>query len=306
MVRPAIKVLHVEDDDTDALLMQETLHDEDGFSQFDVVHVDSLKNALKELCHQGYDAVLLDLNLNDICGVDNVTAIKEENPNVPVIVLSGMDSDRMAMEAIDRGAQEYLIKGHCDGKVIRLALHSSIKRKQMERKLFRQANYDDLTGLTNRRMFQEYLERSLVKAQRWQRHETMMFIDLDNFKQVNDEFGHAAGNALLKESALRMTSLLRSSDIVARYGGDEFVILLDHGGADFMSGAMQVATKLVCAFNAPFEYAGQQINFSASIGVAFYPMSGESYIDLMRSADKAMYKAKHAGGAQFQIAGSIN
>lgn len=298
----AIKILHVEDDSTDALLMQEILHNEVGLNQFDIVHVDSLKDALKELCHKGYDAVLLDLNLSDVCGVDNVDAIKEENPNIPVIVLSGVDDDRTALQAIDRGAQEYLVKGHCDGKVIRLALHSSIKRKEVERRLFKQANYDDLTGLANRRMFEEYLERTLAKASRWKRDETIMFIDLDNFKQVNDALGHAAGNALLKEVSIRMTSLLRSSDIVARYGGDEFIVLLDQGSSDLLSGARQVATKLVYALNAPFEYAGRQISCSASIGVAFYPDSGKNYIELMRSADQAMYQAKQAGGAQYKIA----
>ncbi len=298
----AVRVLHVEDDSVDALLTQEILHDEVGMNQFDVVHVDSLKSALRELGRKGYDAVLLDLNLKDISGIDNILAIKEENPEIPVVVLSGMDSYKSAIEAIDNGAQEYLVKGHCDGKVIRLALHSSIRRKSVERRLFKQANYDDLTGLPNRRLFQDYLERAITKAKRWDAHEIVMFVDLDNFKDINDNFGHDVGNAVLKEAAIRMTSTLRSSDIVARYGGDEFVVLLNDRSEDFQSSARQAATKLVYAFNAPFEYGSNVIQFSASIGITAYPLAGDDYSSVINSADKAMYRAKKNGGAQFQFA----
>lgn len=301
MPERALKILHIEDDPTDALLMQEILHDEISARQFNLEQVDSLKGALEALRLHGYDAALLDLNLRDISGLDNVRALKEQNPDLPVVVLTGIDNDATALTAIDCGAQEFLVKGHGDGKVIRQAIHSSIKRKAVERKLFRQANYDEVTGLPNRRLFQDYVEHALDRARRWKRHETILFLDLDNFKQVNDRLGHAAGNDVLKEVAMRLTGTLRKSDIVARYGGDEFVILLDEHSPDVRAAAGQVVTKLLYAFNEPFRYEDNRIAMSASIGVAVYPYGGDHYEALLKSADQAMYSAKKAGGRQFRF-----
>jgi len=302
MPEQAVNILHVEDDDMDAELMRDALCDSGNSKNFSIIHVSSLRIALDEMKKNKYDAILLDLNLSDIRGMDNVIAIKEENPDIPVIVLSGDDNDNVALEAIDNGAQEYVMKGHCNGKIIRLAIHSSIRRKQVERTLFKQANYDTITGLPNRNLFQNYLERALEKADRWKRTETVMFIDLDNFKEVNDKYGHEAGNQLLKEAAIRMSATLRSSDLIARYGGDEFTVLLDDDSRDAKSAAGQAATKLLYAFHEPFEYEGNNIDFSASIGITIYNNGGQDYITVLKSADKAMYEAKSAGGHQFRFA----
>lgn len=301
MPERALKILHIEDNPTDAFLMQELLRDDVNGKQFNLEQVDSLKSALAALRAHGYDAALLDLNLCDISGLDNVRAIKEQAPDLPVVVLTGVDNDTTALAAIDCGAQEFLVKGQGDGKVIRLAIHSSIKRKAVERKLFRQANYDEITGLPNRRLFQDYVEHALDRARRWKRHETILFLDLDHFKKVNDRFGHDVGNAMLSEVAIRLTSTLRKTDFVARYGGDEFVVLLDDHSPDIRSAAGQVVTKLLYAFNEPFGHENKKLEISASIGVAVYPYGGENYEALLKSADRAMYRAKKAGGRQFRF-----
>lgn len=175
MTKTVIKILHVEDDETDALITQSYLNEYSQGSSFDITQVDSLKNALKELSTTEYDAVLLDLHLNDVSGMDNILAIKEQCPDLPIVVLSGVDHDATALGAIDFGAQEYLIKGHSSGKVIQLAIHSSIKRKFVERRLFKQANYDELTGLANRRLFHEHLDGAINRAKRWKRSQILFF-----------------------------------------------------------------------------------------------------------------------------------
>ena len=303
MANSMLDVLYVEDDPTDAMLMQEILIDSSGRKHFNLTHVESLKDALGALSERPFDAALLDLNLQDVRGLDNVRALKEQDPDLPVVVLSGVDNDETALEAIDCGAQEYLIKGHGDGKMIRLAIYSSIKRKAVERRLFRQANYDELTGLPNRRLFQDLTERALEKAKRWERREIIMFIDLDKFKEINDQYGHDAGNAVLKEVAIRMAATLRESDVIARYGGDEFTVLLDDRSDDFWGGAARASNRLLYAFDTPILFDGHALEVGASIGIAIYPNNGEDYISVLKSADAAMYEVKSEGGNKFRFSG---
>lgn len=298
----SVSILHVEDDSTDALLMQELLMNDIGASKFDVVHVGCLRRALSQLRNRGYDAVLLDLNLPDANGLENVRAIKDQNPDIPVVVLSGMDDDGLALKAVDAGAQEYIVKGHGNGKVIRLAIHSSIKRKALERRLFKQANYDELTGLSNRRHFQDYMELALARAKRAGRHEVLMFMDIDNFKKINDTHGHSVGNEVIREAAERIKRTLRASDFICRYGGDEFLVLLDGNSEDMKYTSGEVATKLLYAFSEPFKIDGKEIEFFSSIGIACFPEAGEDFTTLLKQADKAMYEAKKAGGHQFRYA----
>lgn len=166
MTGATVKVLHIEDNLTDAELMQEIMQNGVGNTgQYDVVHVENLNAALSQIASQGFDVVLLGLNLKDISSIDTIAAISEENPDLQVIILSGEISDSIVLEAIDRGAQEYVIKGHCDGKILHIAIQSSIKRKTLERRLFRQANYDTLTELPNRKMFQVILKRPFARQE---------------------------------------------------------------------------------------------------------------------------------------------
>ncbi|PIR34039.1 MAG: hypothetical protein COV36_01505 [Alphaproteobacteria bacterium CG11_big_fil_rev_8_21_14_0_20_44_7] len=304
-MQPALNILHVEDDPGDALLMQEILMAEVGISTFDVVHVESLKDAITELNKRGFNAVLLDLGLRDVSGVDNVRIIKEENPDIPIVVLTGVDNEDIAMQALQKGAQEYLVKGHGDGKVIRLAIKSSIQRKAVERQLYHQANYDELTGLANRRLFMEHLEKALIKAKRWKREEALMFLDLNNFKTINDTYGHEAGNELLKQTASRLSSILRESDLVARYGGDEFMWLLDNSAADIKQGCETVANKMIEIMNEPFILGNNSNQISVSIGIAIYPDCADDAASMIDVADMAMYKAKSHGANRYCFAPSV-
>ena len=167
------------------------------------------------------------------------------------------------------------------------------ERKDIEEHMSRMAQYDALTQLPNRALFNDRLQQAIVAAQRHKAHLALMFIDLDKFKPVNDTYGHGVGDLLLKEAAQRIEHCLRESDTAARLGGDEFVVLLP--AIETEHDASKVGEKIRQALNRPFELAGHILTISSSIGIAVYPAHGSDEKRLVKSADIAMYHAKKMG-----------
>ena len=184
------------------------------------------------------------------------------------------------------------------------ALQDITHRKLAEQEVKFLAYYDSLTGLPNRASFAEHLERALKKSKRNSAQAAILFLDLDNFKRVNDSLGHSAGDKLLQIVAKSLLSSLRESDAlgrddeeltrpIARLGGDEFTILLDNNiNAE---GAQKVAQRIIKALNAPVEIESQEVPLSVSIGIAMYPDDGKDTLNLLKNADTAMYHAKDIG-----------
>lgn len=159
------------------------------------------------------------------------------------------------------------------------------------------AQHDMLTGLPNRRYLQDRLALALAQARRSGRHPALLFIDLDRFKEINDRFGHDAGDALLQALAERLRAVTRESDIVARMGGDEFVVLID-SPADKEHVAV-MAQKLIDALHEPVPWHGNSLQVGASIGISRFPQDGTTVVDMMSNADRAMYRVKAAGRNAF-------
>lgn len=167
------------------------------------------------------------------------------------------------------------------------------ERTKWEKKLVYQANYDQLTGLFNRHYMQSYMHSVFTRAERHRKKVALIFIDLDNFKHINDTLGHKAGDEILKQTAKRISSQLRGSDTAARTGGDEFTVLLE--GLEENAHAEVVARKIVSFFQQPFTVNGKQIHATVSAGISIYPDDGDSHDVLMQCADIAMYQAKDNG-----------
>jgi diguanylate cyclase (GGDEF)-like protein len=203
----------------------------------------------------------------------------EEQPGAILLfygpeALSGESADR-AIEIAERTA--------------RLAIEQS----RLYDSLHYQAHHDNLTGLPNRALFEEHLDRALNEAAALGRHVAVLFVDLDRFKRVNDTFSHRVGDLFLREMANRMKGALRPSDTVARIGGDEFTIVL-HEVRD-ASEAAQIAGRVMDAMRPPLSIEGHEIVASASIGIALFPEDGNDAETLQRAADAAMYYAKDLG-----------
>ena len=171
-------------------------------------------------------------------------------------------------------------------------------RRELD-KLTERADCDSLTGLANRHKFFDQLEHALALAKRNDTYVCLMFVDLDGFKKVNDNFGHAEGDELLRQIAVLLREKTRESDIVCRFGGDEFCILFEyvHG----CEGMEKMANDIVDAFKTPFHLAENTAQVTASVGVAFYPDDTEHEGDLIKHADSAMYEAKKAGKNQYKF-----
>ncbi len=178
-----------------------------------------------------------------------------------------------------------------------LVVHS-IRARRSEKRLGFLAQYDSLTGLINRPLFQDRVTSALSRARRDGGLVTLMFLDLDGFKDVNDRYGHAVGDELLRQIAGRLVTVLRETDTVARLGGDEFTVILE--GGKRVEDAGRVATKVLKAISAPYRVAGREVVVTVSIGIAMYPVDGDSYSELMKGADTAMYQAKSAGRNTYQ------
>jgi diguanylate cyclase (GGDEF)-like protein/PAS domain S-box-containing protein len=181
------------------------------------------------------------------------------------------------------------------GEVIRrVALFSDItKNKQNQEVIWRQANFDQLTGLPNRRMLHDRLNQEILKAERNAQMLAVLFLDLDRFKEVNDTYGHLMGDQLLQDSAWRLQHSVRECDTVARLGGDEFVVILS--GLEDKDVVQDIAQTILKKFEAPFQLDNDLTHVSVSIGITVYPEDGNTGEELFKNADQAMYVAKNNG-----------
>ncbi len=181
-----------------------------------------------------------------------------------------------------------------------IGVHSDITAaKTHQDELARQANHDSLTGLPNRNLLWDRIDRACVRTQRYGDFAAVAFLDLDNFKFINDSLGHSLGDHLLRAVAARLESSLRAMDTVARLGGDEFVLVLsDHKSAESVSGELQ---RIVESFSQPFSVDDRDVFVTASVGVALYPQDAKDPEALMKSAELAMYRAKESGRNAYRL-----
>jgi two-component system cell cycle response regulator len=284
-----LKILLVEHNPAEARLVVELFRDCSAVLA-DVRHVSTIAEACDALADEAFDAVLLDLSLPDGFGIATVRRVRATAPHVPIIVLSGHGDEAAAMAAVTEGAQDYLLKSQIDDAGLLRAIRHAIGRHELMRRI---AYYDPLTGLPNRAAFREGVNQALARAQRYAEKMALLFIDLDGFKRINGAYGHETGDAVLRAAADRIRESLRASDFAARYGGDEFAVMLPFIESD--QDAAFVAEKLRERISAPLSMEGNDVTVGASIGVALFPEDGRDVDSLTLHADDAMYRAKRRG-----------
>lgn len=222
----------------------------------------------------------------------------------PIIVDIDTAIEDVARIILNAGIQ-YMVTGFIvtrDGKCAGTGNGYDLLRLMMENRekhLFGLAHFDQLTGLPNRRLLRDRLEKEISLSMRSHQQVSLLFVDLDGFKPVNDGFGHDVGDKVLKEVARRLQACIREGDTAARIGGDEFVVSLHESN---LERAVNVANRILDALQRPYELSGGEIStISASIGIAEYPLHADNVDDFLVAADQAMYTAKRNGKNQLAI-----
>lgn len=290
MQRPVIRILLVEDDREDVEFIREILKGEPGFP-FELESIERLSAVPPLLAEKQFDIILLDLSLPDSSGLQTFITMNAEALEIPIVILTGLDNSTIAIEAVRRGAQDYLVKGQVDGKVLTRVIRYAVERNKMQMALRGLSLIDELTGLYNRRGFLKLADHYYRLAQRARRGLLLFYMDLDNFKEINDLYGHGVGDEALVKAADILRGTFRSSDIIARLGGDEFTVLtIDVTPTNQDT----IIKKLEGNFNQFNAASGVPYKLSLSMGTAYFdPGSSHFFVEqLLDMADKALYAHK--------------
>ncbi len=310
--RKKLKVLVVDDDDSLVLIISEVLQD-DGY---EVDTASSGEEALELFRSQHYPLVISDIRMPGISGIELLQEVKKISKDTQVIIITSHASVESTISALRLGAYDYLLKPFEEIELISAVVNRAVEKigltkekqsllgnlmrnkeelEKLNSVLHQLSVCDGLTGLYNHRYLQESVTQELIRCQRNKGTFSLIFIDVDNFKEYNDRHGHPAGDEILKKLGSFLNDRLRRTDIAARYGGEEFVVLLPETSKDNAIICAETLRKTV----ADYPFTGRETQplgiLSVSMGISTYPEDGENVSDLLNSADGSLYKAKAAG-----------
>ncbi len=289
MTPSTTKILLVEDNPGDARLLQEAFAEITGM-RFQFVLSKTLKEALECLAKGRPDVCLLDLGLPDAQGLQAVQSIRRESSDLPIVVLTVLNDETLALQALHRGAQDYLVKGKIDGHTLWRSLRYAMERQRVQLELLNLSMLDDLTGLYNRRGFLTLAEHHVRLAYRTGKPFLVAFADLDELKHINDTFGHQEGNRALVEAAEVLRDSVRHSDVLARLGGDEFAALMLEAGKDSIGTVIRRVQQKLDFCNALLV---RSYDLSLSIGIVPGDTAQIPDVEqLLSKADALMYQDK--------------
>jgi diguanylate cyclase (GGDEF)-like protein len=293
MMVTSLHALIVEDSEPDTELLLDQLRR----AGYDMIweRVETADVMSAALDRQPWDIVIADYTMPQFRGIDALLLLQEKGLDIPFIMLSGTIGEDIAVAAMKAGAHDYIMKSNTARLVpaIERELNEARIRREFRRAQERVqylAYYDPLTDMPNRALFTDRLEQAVLLGQREKHCFTLMLMDLDRFKIVNDTLGHHAGDQALQQVAARLKTCLRDSDTVARMGGDEFSVLLPTTAHE--DGAVVVAQKILTAIAKSFQIEDREFRIGISMGIALFPEHGDEVDALLRAADMAMYEAK--------------
>lgn len=293
-----ISLLLVEDDPKEALVIKNML--KEGLqNQFTLEHSRSLSHALDLLKQNQFQGIILDSHLPDGKSFESIPQFLQLCPDAPILILSSVEEEDQAIQAVKSGAQDYLIKGQTSSSTLCRAIRYAMERQRATQRITQLAHYDHLTGLANRGLFYERLNCAVARCHRNDTAIALMFLDLDHFKDINDTLGHECGDSLLKTVAARIKKCIREIDTGVRLGGDEFAVLLEQIVS--IEDVASVAQRILHLLAQPVIIKPHQLHVTGSLGITIYPWDGANSQELLSHADAAMYRAKAQGGNTYQF-----
>lgn len=295
-----LNVLYVEDNPSDIKMIRRYFEQLDQFEvQLDSVH--TAEKAVNQFANKQYNLLMLDYRLPDEDGIELLKTLKQNEVECATIMLSGKGTEEIAATSIRIGAHDYLPKENLSAETLESSVELVLDVHHEEQatgnkieELKKRSKRDELTGLYNRRSLQERLQEEINRARRYGTVLCFTLIDLDNFKQVNDNYGHVKGDELLQEAGNILRNNTREADFAARFGGDEFCVISPSTHAeDIISLAERVCEKMKMKLR---EMLPEVRDLSCSIGITECVVGDFSPETMIRKADKAMYSAKEKGG----------
>ncbi len=259
----------------------------------------NMKEALKMLKQDQFDMIFLDHFLKDGTSIDFLGKAEREGIETPVIVISGQGDEMLVSQVLQSGAYEYLPKDRINMESLSRVINNTLERarlrndvKKAQAMMAEMSTVDELTKLHNRRYFIETLEGEFERANRYETEMALIMMDLDLFKEVNDTYGHLAGDMVLSEIGRILKGHVRRNDLACRYGGEEFAVILPNASRDNIFAVYERFREMVS--KQPFEYETKKLHITVSIGIAF-SNDAKAINDLLTHADQALYQAKESG-----------
>ncbi len=290
------RLLIIDDDEGIRSLLRDLL-EEAGYT---VDTASCGEEALKMIRVSTYDLVVTDLRMKGMHGLKVIEEVKSIDPGVDVIVITGYSSVSSAVESMKAGATDYITKPF-NSDQIRMVVDKNMERRQFqrlasEREFYKAlSNIDGLTELYNYRYFHQYLQMELEREKRYKRPFSLIMLDIDNFKEYNDRYGHPVGDLVLKNLATILRKTTRGSDVICRYGGEEFAVILPETSKKEAATFCERIRKAV-EKNKPRDLKGSSIeNIRVTVGLASFPADADNKNELIEKTDKALYQGKEAG-----------
>jgi diguanylate cyclase (GGDEF)-like protein len=264
-----------------------------------VAHAERFDLATQDMLAEAVDCVLVDTAALEGDKIAAVGEIRAAASRAAIVLLSEEFDEQQALAALAAGAQEWLAKPDLSPALLRRAVMFAIESRRSETRLAHQALHDPLTGLPNRALFLDRLAVALDRARRWESALAVLFLDIDNFKSVNDTFGHHAGDQVLIGLGARLARVMRPMDTFARFGGDEFTLVFEDLGEE--REVVAIAQRIIESVAQPFRVDDGQATVTVSIGIAVVADPTVSPETIIQQADAAMYRAKAHGRARFEL-----